>query len=458
MKIVILTADGYSKYFDRRIVDQAKILVENGNKVQIITTGDKNSFHEIDDISVIQFQRNRTKKDINQTIEDFWKFHSTGEKRTSSDIQETNENLETKIKMVWRRLPVSIRHKIGPLFFSFYTLFQMPSKKRESLFGLRGKDIKVDIWNDAASFVTILEDQNADLIVASDLASGIASLVLRFRNHSGKIWYDAHEYGSEQAWLKKRPGFTNEIKLTELAIVKGVDLFSCVSEELALLIAEHADRKNNNVVLPNIALKQLTGRIDSIDSQIKTLREIRKTHKVAIFHGVLSDIRGIDKFIEAFDKACLGEWRLVLMGYFLEGRTSRAISRSKTALLLEAVDAKSVLSIISEVDVVVMPYDIVDLNTEFCFPNKLGDCLAIRSKFIFNGNLKSISKIAEKFSIGLPFEMSTHSIDIESLQKCLQEISTLEPNWDQVDFEFGEESYRKSILSAVEKVFSGQNF
>ena len=124
MNIVILTADGYSKYFDRRIVDQAKILVENGNKVQIITTGEINSLHEIDDISVIQFQRNRTKKDINQTIEDFWKFHSTGEKRTSSDIQDTNENLETKIKMVWRRLPVSIRHKIGPLFFSFYTLFQ----------------------------------------------------------------------------------------------------------------------------------------------------------------------------------------------------------------------------------------------------------------------------------------------------------------------------------------------
>jgi len=457
MKILILTADGYSKFFDRRIVDQAKILVEKGNKVQIITIGEKNSLYERDDIGIIQFQRSHSKKSLDQTIEDFWKFNLTGEKKTSLDITGTNEILETKLRMVWRRLPLNIRNKIGPLIFSFYTILRIPSVNRESFPPLRGKNIKVDIWSDAANFVSILEDHKADLIVASDLASGIASLVHRFRNNSGKIWYDAHEYGSEQAWLKKRPGFTNEIKLAELAIVKGADLFSCVSEELALLIAEHANRKNNNLVLPNIALKQLTGPIDSIDAQVKTLREIRKTHKVAIFHGVLSDIRGIDKFIEAFDKACLGEWRLVLMGYFLEGRTSRAISSSKSALLIEAVDAASVLSIISEVDVVVMPYDIVDLNTEFCFPNKLGDCLAIRTKFIFNSNLKSISKIAEEFSIGLPFEMSTHSINTQSLQNALQNISTLEPNWDQVEFKFGEESYRRMILGAVEKVFNVQN-
>jgi len=457
MNIVILTADGYSKYFDRRIVDQAKVFIENGDKVQIITIGEKDSLYESDDVGIIQFRRNQSEKFLNQTIEDFWKFSSTSEKKTLLDIEDSSEVLKNNLRMVWRRLPVSIRYRIGPLFYLFVTLLRIRSKTRESFFLSRGKNIKVDIWNDAASLVSILEDHNADLIIASDLASGIASLVLRFRNHTGKIWYDAHEYGSEQAWLKKRPGFTNEIKLAELAIVKGADLFSCVSEELTLLIAEHANRENDNVVLPNIALKQLTGPIDSIDSQMKTLREIRKSYKVAIFHGVLSDIRGIDKFIEAFDKVCLGEWRLVLMGYFLEERTSRAISSAKSALLIDAVDASSVLSIISEVDAVVMPYDIVDLNTEFCFPNKLGDCLAVRSKFIFNGNLKSISKIAEEFSIGLPFEMSTGSINIESLQNALQNISTLEPNWDQVELKFGEEAYKKTMLTAVKKLFSGQN-
>jgi glycosyltransferase involved in cell wall biosynthesis len=327
------------------------------------------------------------------------------------------------------------------------------SQMRQSKFLLRDKDVALDIWNDATSFSSSLEQQDADLIIATDLAAGIACLVLRCRNNSAKIWYDAHEFGSEQAWLKRRPGFTNEIKSIELEIIKNADLFSCVSEELTTIMAQESFRIGDCAVLPNIALSKNSIKDDSAKSQIDHLKEVRKTHKVAMFHGVLSDIRGIDRFIEAFDLASKGEWRLFLMGYFLEEKTSNAIVKSESAYLIDAVDAANVLQVIAEVDAIVMPYDIVDVNTEFCFPNKLGDCLSTHSKFIFNSGLKSISSIALEYSIGASFEMDLGVINIDSLANALETIKVLNPDWAAADRKYSEKSYRDEVLNSLEKLF-----
>jgi glycosyltransferase involved in cell wall biosynthesis len=454
MNILILTADGYSKYLDRRIVDQAQTLIENGHKVQIITIGLASSLHEVGGISVIQFQRNQSKKLMNEVKANFWKYLVNTEQIETLDVKDKKKSLTDRLRTVWQILPLGFRQKIRPVTFLVYAMLLRISKLIDYNFDLRGGDVNKDIWNDATSFVSILEKHTADLIIVSDLASGIASLVLRRQNYSPKVWYDAHEFGSEQAWLKALPGFTSEIKLIELTIVKNVELFSCVSEELTEIMSKEAKRVKNKIVLPNVALKQTSSLSISIDSQINTLREIRKSYKVAIFHGVLSDIRGIDKFIDAFDEACEGQWKLVLMGYFLEGKTSKAISRSQSAILIDSVDAANVLRVISEVDAVVMPYSIVDLNTQFCFPNKLGDCLAARIRFVFNGRLRSISKIAQDFDVGIPFEMNNDAIDVDSLKRALKGVAMLNPDWDAVEFEFGERVYKNRIITAVEKVLS----
>jgi glycosyltransferase involved in cell wall biosynthesis len=323
----------------------------------------------------------------------------------------------------------------------------------ETEFPVRNQNITTDIWNDATTFAGVLESFSPDLIIATDLASGIASLVLKQRNGSSHLWYDAHEFGSEQAWIKRRPGFTPELKNIELKIIQNSELFSCVSDELTSLMIKEAERLGPSVTLPNIVLPEVVFDKTSINSQLTFLRELRKSRKLAMFHGVLSDIRGIDKFVEAFDIAGGDEWCLVLMGYFLENKTSQAVSKSKNAHLISPVAAQYVLDIISEVDAVVMPYQIVDINTQYSFPNKLGDCLATQKKFIFNSGLDSISIIAERFGIGGAFTLENTEVDTDSLSASLKQLDDLNPDWNAVEQSFGESRYEKIISGAI-KMFT----
>jgi len=106
-------------------------------------------------------------------------------------------------------------------------------------------------------------------------------------------------------------------------------------------------------------------------------------------------------------------------------------------------------SLLEQCNAILMPYEVVDLNTHYGLPNKMGDAIALKIPIFYNSKLVEIKKWATEFQMGLPFDWVEIENNPSLLIEELENIIELDPDWKKIDDSLGWNYFRKTIDEAL---------
>jgi glycosyltransferase involved in cell wall biosynthesis len=439
MKVLLLSTDELTAQFDRRIVDLAQCIVECGDEVVIQTIGKHAKFQTIQGQTVVQFPRSYRKSSADLARNAFFdRGFLVGHINPFGEMR-----LKSFARLIWSQLPNHLKWHVHNLYSKFKYLSGI------SLKNVNPKSMADFYFSDAYSFWEANHQGEYDLVIGTDLSSGIAAALLT-EGSSKSWWYEAHEYATEQQWLKEHFGFTPELIDIEKKLVQQSNVFSSVSKELVLHMSEFFGRNRESIVLHN-STRSRQANLSAPDPLPKMVLEaFQVPDHVIVFHGVLSDLRGLSKFVEAFESASIPNWKFVLIGYNPGIQLLNAIKNARNCVLLDPINSNQVSEIVRMSDVVLMPYPVSDLNTKYGFANKLGDCIAENVPFLYNQELEAINNVATLTKAGIPFSWSDLSHPGE-LQKILLSFDNLTPDWECAEKLYGWTNFETTIAELLGK-------
>jgi len=345
-KICMITHD--APYIDRRILLQAKSLIENGYLVDIIYP-----FGEVnDDFSDIGINYIPAFSNITKT-----NFLSYG------------KNLLRKV------LPQKFYIKLKAFYFQV-------------------ADTNFIEYEDELKKLCI--DKIYDIYVAHDLpALPIAHFASKKFN--AKLVYDAHEFFLGQIALQsERKEFFEKL---EKKYIYDVDLMFTVNEDIANLFKEKYNlNKEIKILLNSIEDRD----IEAVD--LHKLLKLNQNINIILFQGGFLEDRNLEILTRA-TKFLDDNNVLVMLGYsFLEDKLKK-ISKdlgilNKKVYFLDRVPQKELLDYSAGATVGIIPYPAVDLNTRYCTPNKMFEFISSLLPILVNNELVTVSKFMNNYKIG----------------------------------------------------------
>jgi hypothetical protein len=432
---VVFFVPDYSKYqIDRRVRDQAKLFTGRGYTVHLIMLGDYVKFTQQETYNILTVDRIFEKESYERVLRvindpDF------GNGKPSVE----SENL---VPTIWDQI------KFGKKLQKIYTLF--PSRLKIQIRGLvysgifesvknyirESRDSNVEsreIFNIAARLASSVELDEVSLFVGADLPGALAARSLKEKYPNTPVWFDAHEYFCEQDRIKKLTT-AQTLRLLELQLVRDADYFTCVTPELTAMMSEESKR-----VKPSFTMTNSTMFIGN-SSRPTIKEELGLTSKyVLLFNGGLADVRGLQRFIKLFEAVAEDSWRLIIMGFWASENLKDQIKVSSKTIMIQPESNLTLLERIRDIDAIVAPYPPIDINTTYCFPNKMGDAVAIKKPIIFNSELKFMKRISDSYSFVVPFNYGVDEFD--SLKSALKLSINKNFEWENFDVEYGWSSF-----------------
>jgi hypothetical protein len=402
----------------------------SGVSIQTIGSDSKVEWHQ--GFQIVQHRKSADLIAPNAFSQDFFG-------RSSWSVQVLN-NSETVRMKVWKRLPKAVRYRIGPiikkiiLHFDFQFNLTFHKKPIRTLYD--------EYFDLAYSLVLANNTEDYNLVVGTDIPSGIAAIMLT-KKDSQQSWYEAHEYQVHQDWLTKHPRFSANIVDLEKELVQKSDYFSVVSEGLRELMTRDYERTESSFVLTN-ATQPITSE-EQLFPAMKEIMQLKKSNKLLLYHGILTDSRGLPDFVSIFEKSKINGWKLILIGYQPGLDLQKVVEISKNTVLMNAVSNNQIKLLIKHIDVIAMPYRVLDLNTKFGFPNKLGDCLAFQIPYIYNEELLEIDRVSNLTNTGVGFSWEECLTEPTKLQNLLIKSTNLDSDWELANKEFGWEHFQRQI-------------
>lgn len=335
-------------FIDRRILLQAKSLIEHGYEVTII-----NPFGDInEDFKNVGINYLRIKQTFN-----------------------INNSLSSGKRILRKLLPQNSYEKLKLFYFKY----------ADTNF--------IDYENE---LLEVASREKFDIYVAHDLpALPIAHNISKENN--SKLVYDSHEFFTGQIALKgKRKEFFKKI---ENELIGDVDLMFTVNDDIANLFKEEYDKKDINVLFNSIE------EIDSIEKKdLHNILDIGKEKKIILFQGGFLEDRNLELLVTAA-KYLEDNNVLVMLGYsFLEEKLKEIAKKNniinKKVFFMDRVPQKELLNYTAGADVGIIPYPDVDLNTKFCTPNKMFEYISSMIPIIANKKLVTVSNFLDKYNIG----------------------------------------------------------
>lgn len=442
--LLILCHDLINAQLDRRITQQAAVWIERGWDVTLIGMTEKaGSMVErwSSGVVVVKIDQNSMPK-----VEDkFWEqlFTSpvvTLSKRdiTSDEVTDFVDGLSTAQSHATAAAP-AIRQRLASIPFivarKAWSLFPPRAKARSAshiwsvarrvwrLLPRRAKNLLTEKASVQALASSVLgewyplpctqalldaaRDLPADVILSADLATLPAGVELADR-FGALVLYDAHELYPEQVTFSQRQKAL--LKYHERRSLQRVFIAYTVSDAFADLMQKAYDLTVRPRVLTNAP--DFTPHLHN-PAQVGPLRRalgLDASTRIILYHGGFSPHRNIEILIRGFTAAALPNVRLVFLGYGDRNLVERTIAEGGSEdriTILNAVPAAELDRWVGDADHVVIPYPAVDLNTTWCSPNKLYDCIALGVPLIVNRDLRNVSEVIAKFRIGISLDMST---------------------------------------------------
>lgn len=435
--ILFFVPDNMDVVIDRRILDQVRYLQKLGHRVCVVAHGNQARLFELAGaptilISKLQSNLNHTK--LTEVIT-----------RLRGELDFRGNNQFSKLDQSSRHIRLKVSHKakkilkrILPTWLKIMIFNVLFKHRQVHLFS----NWRIPFWiNSGVTLSEAIEINNVDIFVGVDLPGAVAAFLTSEKYPESLFWFDAHEYYSKQSFLNDLMDLklANEI---ELRLINKADVFTTVSESLRQQILIESGRQGPSFTLNNSTPQFLSPEVPS-----QSIKKIFPDKKVLLFHGGLSDVRGITNLANQFISARHPDWVLALIGYWPSAELIQLVEKYDSIHLFDPVSVDLMHQRIFGVDAIVIPYPGgSDINTKYCFPNKLGDAIALRIPIIFDSSLVEIDNINRNFQIGIPCNL--HDQSSVSLVDALNEVSGLFVDWERIETEIGW-TRNKALISQI---------
>ena len=283
----------------------------------------------------------------------------------------------------------------------------------------------------------------ADIYVAHDLPQLPVAINLG-RANNAYVVYDTHElYPHQLTFGKKR---TNDYEQIEDFLIQYVDKVITVNESAAKFLSLRYKIDEPEVILnsPPLDPTQLP---NSKNDLIRKALQLDEKSKILLYQGGVArtknDVRNLEKLVFAMKLVNDKNIKLVYMGPKgndfdgLIELTKKEGLFGKTFFYHEAVPQTELLEYTISADVGIIPYPHVDFNSYFCTPNKLFEFLVVGLPILGNDS-PELNRFIKQNKIGLTYPMRT----VEDIAEAIN--SFFSKNIDDYK-ENGKELYKKYL-------------
>ena len=453
-KALIFTNDVLTNTFDRRILFQADLLVECGFEITIVAVGDYSGHtvnayqhgHEfilVPQDSISKLAANLAKRKMPQFVR--WTLalvyralRNFGLLRKAPRFGKLVEKLIRLSAMLLRRtLPSDWYFKIRDVWRNSFSENEgvpdhVPLNPIAEFYEQRFKDIHTD--------------PQVDLVIACD-ATAAAPAIMHARKLGADIWFDAHEFYSEQSSLTSTE--KNYIREIEKEILDQASRSYTVNPLLAEKMNSEFELTRKVQFLPNSPLikKDAGESLSSFRSELN----LADNDLLLIYHGWIYKGRNLETLNQIFSLPEMRDVHLLIVGY---GQLAEFFPNLKENIhTLPTVSSADLVEKLDGIDGILIPYDSnEDINTKYCFPNKVGDSIQTRIPIFANQSLVFLGMLIEKFNIGRSIDFANPKAAAASILSYFDESHTNQ-NWSDCESAFGSTRFRSEFLSWIELDF-----
>lgn len=257
-----------------------------------------------------------------------------------------------------------------------------------------------------------LQEYQVDILHVHDypmLAPAVALAQIR----KVPLIYDAHElyYAQTQLPLKIQKKYSNR----EAILIHHAKTVITVNPYIAKLMADRYQ-----VTEPQVILNAAPYRPKDTSNALRTRFGLKETDKIVLYQGWISEHRGIDRIIEAASFFSAGTY-LVIVGYGDYEKYLQTLVQDKKltdrVYFYGGVPSDELHALTCDADLGIIPYYGVDENNHFCSPNKLFE-FAVAGLPMLSNNLPFLHDIITRYGNGI-------LADLNSPQRIANEINKI---------------------------------
>lgn len=248
---------------------------------------------------------------------------------------------------------------------------------------------------------------NFDIYHCNDFDTLLAGLYLKDK-YGGVVVYDAHEFWPHS--LTTTPKSKNKFFLKlEGSFIRYADVVITVNPLLAEQIAKAYKLPHVESILNAEPWVQ------------RSYRQTLNEKLVFLYQGNFAPDRGLEEVVKAWSKLSPVNAVLKLRGPDSESKTALIQFVNKLGCdsieFVPAVSEDDLVEAAMEADVGIIPYKPVNINYEYCCPNKLSQYLHAGLAVVTN-DLKYVSNVVQEFDVGYVYS----SEDIDRMTKVFEQI------------------------------------
>ncbi|MGF6555121.1 glycosyltransferase involved in cell wall biosynthesis [Pseudomonas sp. S30_BP2TU TE3576] len=214
--------------------------------------------------------------------------------------------------------------------------------------------------------------------------------------------YDAHELYYSQVQLPK--AIQEKYKKKEARLIKQVDAAITVNPYIAKLMAERYA-----VASPDVIMNAAPKMPKATTSLLRQRFGLSADANILLYQGWISDNRGIERIVEAAANFTENTY-LVLVGYGAFEDTLKQLVAERNldqrVFFYGGVPSDDLHELTCDADLGIIPYHGVDENNFFCSPNKLFEFAIAELPYISN-DLPFLRDIAHTYGNGLLADLNS---------------------------------------------------
>lgn len=416
----------HDQQLDRRIISQAKSLIELGHNVRLLTLAfDANTYEEISPEGIFItciglshiIPENSTYLNYiyRQTqLNNLLNILSNQFSRISNILTRIF-NLFGRIihsKIFIKTMTNSMTYFFNKVIRLFHKTFHITSKVNYQIYKISlllryHNRFMHDPLPFRKAFVSQAEKYKSHIIQVHDLPALQAGAELA---HAWQVplVYDAHElYPEQRTFSKKQRNICSKLEKEQ---IQNAQLVFTVNES----IAEEMSQRYN-IAKPKVLLNAIDTHPDfDPNNHYNLLREklsISDNRRILLFQGGFAPHRNLQALITAMKYIKTIDVDLVMMGFGNFGDTLKSYARridllNKRIYFLPAVPQHELLQHSASADMGIIPYPHVDLNSYYCSPNKLFEFIQAGLPIIANDS-PELHRFVLKPGFGLIHPMNT---------------------------------------------------
>jgi len=284
-------------------------------------------------------------------------------------------------------------------------------------------------------FMSILEKNDFDMVLCQDYQSILAANIFCTKAKK-KYMIDFHEF----CLSYKRCTLSEQkiVKYIEGNAIKNALTITTISD----LFADLYRVEYGLDYLPYPIYNTPYSVADSIQNlDIRKMLNLDDSRKLVMFHGAISSQRNLENIIDASESLIDSNISILFLGYG-ENKLIEQIKNTKNSYYLDAVSQDTLITIIEQVDAILVPHHSLNLNLKFCVPNRFFDAVNHKKKIILNEDLVYLKKIVETYKLGVVGEMNNPSDMSKIIKNAIFEYDESQGQWDEVIQTYG---YKKQI-------------